>query len=84
MASADRIGICLTGLQRALLEMPVATTYQQHVREPLERHFRVDSLLAVVVPPDRNGSHARLTAAVQEIYKPQALELVPLADTAVL
>ena len=77
-----RLGVCVTGQQRSLLELPVVSTYHRHVLAPLKALFIVESLFAIVVKPNVSGAHDRLKAAVREAYGPvRAIELLLQADT---
>ena len=85
MGDSRRVAVCITGLQRSLLELPVVTTYERHVLKPLSQTgFAAESFFAVVVPPDRDGTHERLTAAIHSSFVARSVSLVPLAETEAL
>ena len=80
--SSSRVAVCVTGLQRSLLELPVVRTYNTHIVTPLTTaHHLVHTHLAIVVRPNINGSHTRLRESASVAYSPQTIELIPLVES---
>jgi hypothetical protein len=77
----DRVAVCVTGLQRSLLQHPVTSTFHAHVIRPLSRFFDVHAHFALVVRPDVNGSHAQLARSIVAVYAPRSLVLTPLEQS---
>ena len=80
--TSSRVAVCVTGLQRSLLELPVVRTYNTHIVKPLTTaHHQVHTHLAIVVRPNINGSHTRLCESASVAYSPQTIELIPLVES---
>lgn len=71
------VAVCITGLQRSLLEPFVVGSYREHIEEALARSgWRMDTHLAIVLPHASNRS--RLRAAFMAEYKPRTIRMVNL------
>jgi hypothetical protein len=72
--ASSSVGVCITGLQRNLLEPPVVLAFDRHVRRPLAP-ASVDVHLAIVVSQPTEA-HTTLRKSIAHAYTPMRLLLL--------
>ncbi len=72
------VAVCITGLQRTLLELPVRRSFQHYVRAPLvAQAWRVDPHIVISVPQPDSSEDDVLRQDLQMAYEPKSLTLLP-------
>ena len=87
-AGARRCAVCVTGLQRTLVDLPIVTSFRTSIRLPLRQAgWAVDAHIVVSAPSGtdhgpRGGSSAvvpelEVRRRIEEAYRPRSVTLLP-------
>ena len=83
--SKSSAAVCITGLQRSLLDMPIVGSFNEHVRGALVASgaWHVDTHIAIVSEPKTKAvpTWGQLRHQLEVSYKPVSFNIVPFAES---